>query len=206
MTIAIAANNAASIIVENLGLSSTEVVVAPGTASLFPNLAEGSYFVATLSDKLGALREIVWVTAVVGDVMTVVRGKEGTIALSWPAGTLFQNLWTAGQIASIASEIFDVQFIVTPVIITEAKALTPNSRIGADTSDGGFTLPLTPTEVVGSSLEIFDPSGFWASNPLLITGIIEDASGNEIADGISCAWPIPMVFECRTPGVWTLLP
>ena len=80
--------------------SATSVTVVSGAA--LPQIGANQYFVGTLVDALtGAFSEIVWVTALSGNTLTIVRGKEGTAALAWNAGDLFANVWTAGQAASM---------------------------------------------------------------------------------------------------------
>lgn len=83
--------------------TATSLTVAAGTGSLFPSPTAGQQFALDLNDAAtGQIHEIVYVTAVSGDTFTVVRGQEGTSALSWLAGDYAVNKVTAGTLASFA--------------------------------------------------------------------------------------------------------
>jgi hypothetical protein len=91
-------NNVSSTIAGSIFPTSTQVNVASGSGATFPQPVVGQEeFIATLIDQLtGQLREIVHVTSVTGDTLTVVRGQENTLAQSWPSGSIFAHLHTAG--------------------------------------------------------------------------------------------------------------
>lgn len=102
MSIILFANNANATLAGGINPASITANLAAGTGSLFPAPSGGNYFVATLTDaQTGLINEIVHVTNVTGDVVTLVRAQEGTTAQSWLAGDLFANLWTAGQAADM---------------------------------------------------------------------------------------------------------
>jgi hypothetical protein len=72
--------------------------LSPGSGVLFPSPVTGQYFPMTFVDAAtGLLREIVYVTNVTGDVITMTRAQEGTTALAWNAGDIAANLLTAGS-------------------------------------------------------------------------------------------------------------
>ena len=75
-------NNASTTLASSISAVATTITVASSGGSLFPSLGTGDYFYATLVDSSNNL-EIVKVTARTGDVMTVVRGQEGTSANSY---------------------------------------------------------------------------------------------------------------------------
>lgn len=95
------ANNAVSALAVALAADGLVVQVLPGAGTLFPDPGAGEYFIGTLASDDGLTREIVKVTAVSGDQMTVVRAQEGTAALVWDAGSSFQNLVTKGQLEAL---------------------------------------------------------------------------------------------------------
>lgn len=84
----------------------TIITLAAGAGSLFtPGPTGTQYFVATFTDAAtGLINEIVHVTNVSGDVLTIVRAQEGTSALTWQVGDNFGNLITAGALATIETE------------------------------------------------------------------------------------------------------
>jgi hypothetical protein len=109
MTKFLAANNAITTLASDIGPSSTTVQVATGAGALFPAPGAGQEFALTVTDAAtGLINEIMYVTAVSGDTFTVVRGQEGTTALSWHVGDKAANLWTAGQMQSLP-QLADVQ-------------------------------------------------------------------------------------------------
>jgi len=90
-------NNATTTTTADLSSTALSVTVAAGTGILFPILGTGDYFYATLSDVNDNL-EIVKVTARTDDVMTIVRGQAGTLALPFPANSRFELRVTAESV------------------------------------------------------------------------------------------------------------
>ena len=102
MTQLLFANNASSTLAQSITGSTTALALATGTGVLFPVPTTGQAFMATLADAATRTKfEVVRVTAVVGDTLTVVRGQEGTAPLSWAAGDLIANVATAGTLATL---------------------------------------------------------------------------------------------------------
>jgi hypothetical protein len=92
-------NNASTTVSGSITAGSTSVALAAGTGALFPNPTGGDYFVATFYDQATKTQnEIVHVTAMAGDVATIVRAQEGTTAKAWNAGDILANLVTAGTL------------------------------------------------------------------------------------------------------------
>ena len=90
-------NNAVSTIASPLSPLTTSITVAAGEGANFPSPTTGQQtFYATLIDAAtGGINEIVLVTARSGDTMTVVRGVDGSTALSWIAGDTLAMLVNA---------------------------------------------------------------------------------------------------------------
>lgn len=79
-------NNISLQIIDPVSPTATTVRLFPGQgATLPPILSPSDYLVATLNNY-ARRNEIVRVTAIVGDVLTIVRAQENTPALSWFAG------------------------------------------------------------------------------------------------------------------------
>ena len=107
----LAANNAGTTLASSLSPGSAIITLASGSGAQFPHPTGGDWFLATLipaSSTTGLPNEIVMVTNLTGDTATVVRAQEGTTALTFAPGDLFQNLWTAGSFRSL-SQIGDLQ-------------------------------------------------------------------------------------------------
>ena len=125
------ANNAATTLAGAISNTSLTCAVAAGSGVLFPPVttASGNYFVMTFTDAAtGLLREIVHVTNVSGDVLTIVRAQEGTTALNWLAGDLADNLWTAGSVTAIINST--QQFLTANLSVFVATT-------GSDTTGNG---------------------------------------------------------------------
>lgn len=85
-------NNAVSLLSAPITATSTSLTVIPGHGALYPQpTGDGSdYFLITLEDQSATVREIIKVTARVGDTLyfsLADRGLEGTTARSWLAST-----------------------------------------------------------------------------------------------------------------------
>jgi hypothetical protein len=78
-------NNAATTLASSINNSVTSLSVAAGTGTLFPTLTGSEYFFCTLANTAGTV-EIVKVTARSTDTFTIVRGQDGTAAVSWSSG------------------------------------------------------------------------------------------------------------------------
>lgn len=74
----------------------TSCVVQSGQGAQIPTLGTNEIFVMTLDDITSGNREVVYVTDVSGDVLTIERAKEGTSARAWTENTLMQARITAG--------------------------------------------------------------------------------------------------------------
>lgn len=162
------ANNVRTTITGSLSAIATSIVVQTGAGATMPspNNAIGEFCKMTLQDTATGLRnEIVYVTARTGDVLTVVRGQDGTSGQTWSAGdTIFEGV-TANTLDNFTQPT-DVQldsytFAVAsgsttaytatfdPVIV----ALSSGQRLAIDTETVGTNTTSTPT---------FSPNGLTA--------------------------------------------
>jgi len=99
------ANNASSTLASSITNSALTASLSPGGGALFPSPTTGQYFKLTFTDAATqTLREIVHVTNVTGDVITMVRGQEGTTALNWSAGDFAVNQLTAGTMQALVQQ------------------------------------------------------------------------------------------------------
>lgn len=90
-------NNGSSSLAGAINASANTVTVQSGDGAKFPTLAAGDTFPATLIKLVSGVevREIVTVTAITGDIMTITRGQEGTTATTFSAGDRIENRLTA---------------------------------------------------------------------------------------------------------------
>lgn len=98
-------NNVTSTLAAPINNSVTSVTVATGQGSRFPNPSAGQGFVVTFNDAAtGLLTEIALCTARSGDVLTIVRGQEGSTAQSWNTGDTLSMFPTAGTLTSLVQQ------------------------------------------------------------------------------------------------------
>lgn len=95
------ANNATTTLASGIVSTDTTITVAGSSGGLFPSAGSEDYFYATLVNSANDI-EIVKVTARSGDVMTVLRGQDGTVALDWIGGDRFELRLTARALVDIA--------------------------------------------------------------------------------------------------------
>ena len=126
-------NYAISTLAGTLSPTDTTGTLALGTGALFPTVAFGVVFPAMLTPVTGTNKEIVYVSSRSGDVVTLIRGQEGTTAQSWPAASNFIHGPTAGEINAALSR---------GNLAAEAHA--QSVTIGPSYS-GSLTLSFTPT-------------------------------------------------------------
>ena len=92
------ANNASSRCPVAISASETTIQLQPGTGVNFPTPALGESFMVTLEDRRTGQIEICECTLHSGDMLTVIRGQEDTIAQSFAAGTTVSNRLTAATL------------------------------------------------------------------------------------------------------------
>lgn len=100
------ANNAASRIIAGISPSDTTIPLETSEGALFPSLGVGDWFVATIVNASGAL-EIVKVIERSGDILTVERAQEGTVAQAFSIGSRIELRLTAGAFSDIIQGIKD---------------------------------------------------------------------------------------------------
>jgi len=128
MTTFIFKNNANSTLAGAITSSAVNANLAPGSGALFPNPSTGQVFSATFIDAATqTLNEIVYVTAISTDTVTILRAQEGTTALNWLAGDFFIHQLTAGQMGSFLQSVASP---TAPRIVTLSGVFTTNSTDG----------------------------------------------------------------------------
>ncbi|MCN5209136.1 hypothetical protein MLS31_07720 [Escherichia coli] len=100
----LATNNAESTLASAISATDTSLIVSAGTGAEFPDAVAGeSYFKLTITDAAtGSQVEIVNVTAKAGDIFTIERAQEGTLARAWAANDMVANMMTADTLNVIA--------------------------------------------------------------------------------------------------------
>lgn len=118
-------NNAETVLATALSSADLGMTVANG--GRFPEPAAGEYFYATITALTG-LFEIVKVTARSGNTMTIVRGREGTAALDFIAGSRVELRITA---QAITDAIVDSEFDSDAYFVADGTGVSVGLNVGA---------------------------------------------------------------------------
>lgn len=218
------ANNASSTLAQSITGSTVAIALAPGTGALFPVPASGQAFMATLTDTLRTKFEVVKVTGVIGDTLTVARGKEGTAPLSWAAGDLIANSATAGTLATLqagngatnAASTLTASF-TQPAVGSNVSALMANTAwlapggyvyvVGGGVYTvqgvpGGVTAVLTNTGAVGNA----SPGATVPSTSAVVASGPTGPKGDPGTNGTNGTNGAPGAAATVTVGTTTTLP
>ncbi|SEI17247.1 hypothetical protein [Pseudomonas asplenii] len=85
--------------------------VLPLPSAALSRLASGDYLL-TLVDSANSIEQTAWevmLVKVAAGVATATRGQEGTLARSWPVGSLIYCSVTAGTISGLFNAVVDLQ-------------------------------------------------------------------------------------------------
>src|ERR1700677_395455 len=124
MTNLLYANNAVGTLAAAITNASTTITLNAGQAALFPNPSAPQVFYAGMTDAATrTLKEIVKVTAVSGNIFSVVRAQDGTAALSWNAGDFIEQ-------CAIRLEMQGWENAAEGLFSTLAVPVTPSTTLG----------------------------------------------------------------------------
>lgn len=110
-------NNAASTLAASLAAGETLVSVLAGHGARFPVLTAGDWYPLAVQNAAGAI-EYMRATGRAGDVMTVVRGQESSVALNFEAGDLVFLPLTVGALNALGVIGADVAISVDDAAVT----------------------------------------------------------------------------------------
>lgn len=126
--------------------SGTSLVVTAGQGSLFPTPPFNAVIWPTNSNPLSSNAEIVRVTAIATDTLTIVRTQEGTVARTVIVGDQISAAITAKTL-----EDLDKYVEVTGT----TQAMSPNVKYGANNGSlVTFTLPASSSCQIGDTIEV----------------------------------------------------
>jgi hypothetical protein len=101
-------NNLSATLNSDVADTDVSLVVTTGWGVEFPNPAAGQYFVVTLHNTLNGDVEVCYCTARSGDILSVERGQEDTVALDFlAANTVVQMRVTRGILEKMLQINFD---------------------------------------------------------------------------------------------------
>jgi hypothetical protein len=143
-------NNWSVVLLSDLLSDATSITVNSADAIALGTIAAGDHYVATLTDDISApaRKEIIHITGVSGNVLTVERGKESTNAAGFFTGDLLMANVTAGLLGEFVQGI-------TPdgdgdIVITDAEQTITNKRLNNPKINEELPLTKTATELNGT--------------------------------------------------------
>ena len=179
MPILQATNDATSTLAGPVSNTSPIIILASGTGAAFPSPSNGQYFGLILNDQItGLAYEYCYCVQRVGDVLTVLRGQEGSQALPWQAGDAAVCGFTAGQLMQM-----------------------PQVFYFSDGNPNGFVAGTAATPPVGTTPG-FPPSFCWAAATSSLWGCTQTGPAASAAWSLF-AGPFTSVFDntdSLTPG------
>lgn len=149
MTGLVYANFAKSTLAGAITNTSLTIALSAGSGALFPPITGNQYFIGVLTDAATQLQhEVVKVTAISGDTVTVVRGQEGTTAQNWNSGDYFANLVTKGGLATFNQNLYTTYDLSSP----------PSSDLSLNAGD---QVTITFESVTSVPLRVASVQGFY---------------------------------------------
>ncbi|MDR6421263.1 hypothetical protein J2801_003551 [Paraburkholderia phenoliruptrix] len=147
MTIFVFANNVDTTLAGNISSSATSLTLS-SSANLPTSIPTGYVFVITLNDAATRQNfEVIYATNVSGSTLSgLIRGQEGTSALSWSTGDFAYSAPTAGQMQNVqAGHLLGIQKFSTPGTFTYTPTAGMNTVIAYVQAAGGGSdgLPAT---------------------------------------------------------------
>jgi hypothetical protein len=143
-----------STLVAGINDVATSLTVQPGDGAKFPLPVGSKYFLATIYTKpetSTSARELVKVTARVGDVLTIVRAQEGSPAQSWSSGAYIDGRWTAGSAQVVRCEDEPL-----PVVTNVLRGLRLRTHPDADQAASKLLLLHADALVMDDGEEVLD--------------------------------------------------
>jgi len=139
-----------------VGISSTatSMTVTSATASglVSEALAAGNVDqFAVAIDHDTASEEIVWVTAVSVDTLTIVRGRAGTSNIAHSAGASVKHVLTGEDLTFFTTSIANSVLLTGAQTVAGAKTFSSAPSFTAITNTGTLTLPTSTDTLVGKA-------------------------------------------------------
>lgn len=188
-------NKGTSLLASSIDTDDTALSVTSGTGGRFPTLTTGNWCPIVLTDASGNF-EITRATARVGDVITVVRGQEGTIATSFSAGARVDMRLTAAVFAELrkASGLTNDSDVLGETI---REALDQLLADKLDKLDAAYLAALPETGDCRLTYKTAAPPGWIMMND----GTIGNSTSNASTRANEDAWPLFSVFW-GMPETW----
>lgn len=175
---AILKNNAVSRLAVSVSAADLQLSVSAGDGAKFPALSAGQWFPITLIRADGVL-EIIRVTGRNGDLLTIVRGQEGTAALAFSAGDRVELRATAELMNSKMDKeggVMTGAFTLTADLTTYRPAAPTTGAVFLGNSGSSYLFFDGTNYSLGGAGTIWSASNFNPASYMPLTGA--NFSGN----------------------------
>ena len=162
------ANNVSTTLANSALVGQTTMEVA--SVAGFPTLALGDYFYGTLTNNLGAI-EIVEVTSIAGNVLTCVRGAEGTAPQDWATGATFEIRVTAAGLTKVMDATEVVEEVQTATSGQTVFTLTTFMYAPGENTLSVYLDGIN--QIVGLSYEETSPSVVTFADPMRLGALVK---------------------------------
>lgn len=203
MAIQLYTNNAKTILASAVNSSQTTITVASGKGALFPSPTTGQMFKVTMVSASDAtVYEICNCTSRTGDVLTVVRGQEGTTAKPFLVNDVVGNFDTAAVMTNLVqADQLQANTDLFAVASGTANALTVTLASGLTSVPDGMTIWVKSayTNTGAATLQITLGSTIIPAAPIVKGSNVALAAG----DIPNAGYPLTLVYS-STYSAWVL--
>ena len=201
------ANNAVSTLATGIASDDLALTVASGHGARFPSLADGDYFLATLTQAATeSTWEIVKVTGRSTDTLTIVRGQEGTTPAAWLVGDKVELRVTAGAIKRYEGDYGRDTVPASPTAETEEFNSATRPAKWTQTTNGSPVIKWNEGEAPSCWLVRLNAASEWARltqayAPAGNFSVTVKLSILMTGGGTQRVWPIRVLDSSEQEGV-----
>ena len=176
-------NQASTLLAIDILAADVSLTVAAGEGVKFPNPSGGDWFTVTI--QVGLNFEIVKVTARSGDVFTIVRAQDGTLAQDWSAGATIELRLHAEWLGKVHTTdslpTATIGDVVGPASAVDTNIAVYDLASGKLIKDGGQTIPqvIAAGAAAAPQGDVVGPASAVDTN----IAVYDLASGKLIKDG-----------------------
>lgn len=181
-------NNASATLAANIGPSDTLLLLSSGQGAMFPSPSAGDGFYMTLVHEATAAVEIVYCVSRASDTLTVIRGREGTNAVSFTTGSIAEMRLTAGMLEELSWQ--NSAGVPSGVLQLDATGMIPDAKLSPNIPRlNGTVLKMEniPSEVartadvdtkLATKASLSSSSSVFTGTVTALSGLIAAGSGN----------------------------